>query len=124
MFVIYFISQWMKTSKHGLSVFPPEETLTWRWRCSIGQSCSSLTSKRSIALISRKFSGMNYFYPSVTKVCIRLINQSNRSISVRLLFLFCSRVFISTSYDIRKLLYRRQILVTSLNITQGFSRQN
>ena len=35
--------------------------------------------------------------PKATRVCIRSINQSNRSISVRLLFLFCSRVFISRS---------------------------
>ena len=33
--------------------------------------------------------------PKGTPVRIRSINQSNRSISVRLLFLFCSRVFIS-----------------------------
>ena len=32
-----------------------------------------------------------------TRVCIRSINQANRSISVRLLFLFCSLVFISRS---------------------------
>ena len=40
------------------------------------------------------FSGMKFFYPSV---CIRSINQTNRSISVCLLFLFCSHVFISRS---------------------------
>ena len=34
-----------------------------------------------------------------TRVCIRSINPSNRSISVRLLFLFCSCVFISKSYE-------------------------
>ena len=45
-------------------------------------------------LISRKFSGMTFFHPSV---CIRSINQTNRSISVCLLFLFCSHVFISRS---------------------------
>ena len=57
-------------------------------------------------LISRKFSGMKFFsverslnQPKATHVCIRSINQSNRSISVRLLFLFCSRVFISRSYE-------------------------
>ena len=43
-------------------------------------------------LISRKFLGMKFFHPSV---CIRSINQTNRSISVCLLFLFCSHVFIS-----------------------------
>ena len=59
-------------------------------------------------LISRKFSDMKFFHPSVrltvpkaTRVCICSINQSNRSICVRLLFLFCSRVFISTSYENR-----------------------
>ena len=59
-------------------------------------------------LISRKFSGMKFFLPGcslnqpkATRVCIRSINQSHRSISVRLLFLFCSRVFISRSYENR-----------------------
>ena len=64
-------------------------------------------------LISRKFSGMKFFQPSsfdfrltnpkATCVCIRSINQSNRSISVRLLFLFCSRVFILRSYENRSI---------------------
>ena len=61
-------------------------------------------------LISRKFSGMKFFFsaerslnlPKATRVCIRPINQSNRSIFVHLLFLFCSRVFISRSYENRK----------------------
>ena len=39
--------------------------------------------------------------PKATRVCICSINQSDRSISVRLLFLFCSRVFISRSYENR-----------------------
>ena len=43
-----------------------------------------------------KASSINYF-------CIRSINQSNRSISIRLLFLFCSRVFISRSYENRSI---------------------
>ena len=59
--------------------------------------------KAEYRLISRKLSGMKFFHPSVnslnqskpTRVCIRSINQSNRTISVRLLFLLCSRVFIS-----------------------------
>ena len=38
----------MKRSKHGLFVFPPNKTLIWRRHCSIGQSCCSMTSKRSI----------------------------------------------------------------------------
>ena len=36
-------------------------------------------------------------------VCIRSINQSNCSISVRLLFLFCWVVFISRSYENRSI---------------------
>ena len=38
--------------------------------------------------------------PKATRVCIRSINQSNRSISVPLLFLFRSRVYISRSYEV------------------------
>ena len=38
--------------------------------------------------------------PKATHVCIRSINQSNRSISVPLLFLFRSRVYISRSYEV------------------------
>ena len=48
-------------------------------------------------LISRKLSGI----PKATRVCIRSINQSSHSISIRLLFLFCSHVFISRSYENR-----------------------
>ena len=51
--------------------------------------------KANYQLISRKFSGMKFFSPAhslnqskPTRVCIRSINQSNRSISVRLLFHF------------------------------------
>ena len=52
--------------------------------------------KAKYRLISRKFSGMKFFHPSV-----RLTNQkprafvSNSSVSVRFLFLLRSRVFIS-----------------------------
>ena len=61
--------------------------------------------KAKYSMISRKISGMKFFHLSVCSnkskaacICIGLINQSNRSISVRLLFLFSSRVFISRSY--------------------------
>ena len=64
--------------------------------------------KAKYRLISRKFFGHEVFsperslnQPKATRVCIRSINQSNRSISVRLLFLFCSHVFISRSYENR-----------------------
>ena len=62
--------------------------------------------KAKYRLISRKFSGMKFF-SKATRVCIRSINQSNRSISFRLLFLFCSRVFISRSYENRSKKDRR-----------------
>ena len=61
-----------------------------------------------VKAISRKFFGHEVFsaerslnQPKARCVCIRSINQSNRSISVLLLFLFCSRVFISRSYENR-----------------------
>ena len=66
MFVICFISQWMKRSKHGLFVFPPKKTLIWRRHCSIDQSCCSMTSKQFL----ESSSGMKFVYPSV-----RLANQ-------------------------------------------------
>ena len=73
--------------------------------------------KAKYRLISRKFSGMKVFHPSVrlfnqpkaTRVCIRSINQSNRSISVPLLFLFCSRVFISRSFENRSIPQRGEL---------------
>ena len=105
MFVICFISQWK--SKHGLWVFPPKKTPIWRRHCSIGQSCFSITSKGSIgwflessrAWIFSPERSLNQ--PKATRVGVRSISQSNRSISVRFLFLFCSRLFISRSYKNR-----------------------
>ena len=64
--------------------------------------------KAKYRLISRKFFGHWVFsaerslnQPKATRVCIRSTNQSNRCISVRLLFLFCLRVFISRSHENR-----------------------
>ena len=66
--------------------------------------------KAKYRLISRKFFGHDVFsaerslnQPKATRVFIRSINQSNRSISVLLLFLFCSRVFISRSHKNRSI---------------------
>ena len=57
-------------------------------------------------VISRKFSGMKFFHPSVRLtnpkakcICIRWINQSNHSISIRLLFLFWLHILMSRSYE-------------------------
>ena len=73
--------------------------------------------KANYRLISTKFSGMKFFHPSVRltnqnpRVCICSITmQSNRSISVRLLFLFCSRVFISRLYENRSILQMGSLL--------------
>ena len=62
--------------------------------------------KAKYRLISRKFFGHEVFspersldQPKATRVCIRSIDKSNRSIFVRLLF--CFRVFISRSYENR-----------------------
>ena len=68
--------------------------------------------KAKYRLISRTFLGTKFFHPSVcltnqkpdASVSVRY--QSNRSISVILLFLFCSRVFISTSYENRSTVLR------------------
>ena len=66
--------------------------------------------KAKYRLISGKFSGMKYFHPSfpfnqpeATLFWTLSINQSNCSIAVRLLLLFCSRVFISRSYENRSI---------------------
>ena len=64
--------------------------------------------------ISRKFFGHEVCLPARSLsqpkprcVCIRFIHQSNRSISVCLLFLFCSRVFISRAYENRSTIHTR-----------------
>ena len=64
--------------------------------------------KAKYRLISRKFFGHEVFSPErsldqskAMRVCIRSINQSNRSVFVRSLFMFCFRVFISRSYENR-----------------------
>ena len=64
--------------------------------------------KAKYRLISREFFEHEVFsaerslnQPKATHVCIHLINQSNRSISVRLLFLFFSGIIFSRSYENR-----------------------
>ena len=66
--------------------------------------------KAKFRLISRKFFGHEVFSPERSlnqpKATLRLYsldNQSNRSISARRLFLFCSHVFISRSYKNRSI---------------------
>ena len=83
-------------SKHGLFVFPLKKTLICRPHCSIGQSCCSMMSKRSINWLLESSRAWRFLIsperflnqPKAIRVCIRSINQSNRSISFRLLFCF------------------------------------
>ena len=96
----FFISQWMKRSKHGLFVFPPKKTLIWRRHPSIGQWCCSMTSKRSIDWFLESSRAWEVFSPErslnqskATSVCIRSTNQSYCSISVRLFFFCFVRAF-------------------------------
>ena len=73
--------------------------------------------KARCRFISRKFFGHEVFSAvrslNTTSIFIRSTNQSNRSIFVRLLFLFCSRIFISKSYENRSI--RKAMYVFPLN---------
>ena len=62
-------------------------TLIWRKHCSIDQSCCSMTLKRFL----ENSSGMKFFQPSV-----------------RLLFLFRSRVFISRSHEYCSIMFNNR----------------
>ena len=75
--------------------------------------------KANNRLLSRKFSAIRFFQASVRLtnqkprafVYVRPINQSNGSISVRLLFLFCSPVFISRSCENRSIWFGLWLLL-------------
>ena len=93
----------------------------WRRHCSISQSYFSMTSKRRIDWFPESSPGYEVFspehslnQPKATSVCILSTNQSNRSISVLLLFLFCSRVFIWRSYENRS---KNTVNVYTANVT-------
>ena len=104
MFVICFINQWMKRSKRGLFIFLQKKTLLnmrkalFDWSIVLQHDVNA-----KYGLISRTFPGLKVFspecssnQPKATCVCVHLINQSNRSISIYL-FLFCLSFFISRS---------------------------
>ena len=67
----------MKRTKRDLFLFPPKKTLINRRNCSIGQSCCSMTSKRSIIWFLessrawRKFSERSLNQSKATWVCVR-----------------------------------------------------
>ena len=79
--------------------FPQKKTLIWGRYCSIGQSCCSITWKRSIGWFLEVLGAWSFSaerslnQPKTMRVCFRSTNQSSRSISVRLLLLFCSRFY-------------------------------
>ena len=108
MFVICFISQLLKRSKHGLFVFPTKENPYMEKALFDWPIVLQYHLKAKYRLIFRKFFGMNFFSAKLSlnqpkakprTFCIRSTNKSNRFISVRLFFLYCSRVFISRSYE-------------------------
>ena len=84
-----------------------------------------------VKAISRKFFGHEVFsaerslnQPKARCVCIRSINQSNRFISVRLLFLFCSRVFISRSYENRSISNLSKMLTFTQHTAKWQTKRN
>ena len=85
-------------------LFPAKEKPNMEKAISIGQSCCSMKSTQSIGWFLESSPAWRFFIqgslnqPNTTHVCICLMNQSNCSISVCLLFLFCLYVFISRSY--------------------------
>ena len=113
MFVICFISQWMKRSKHGLFVFPPKKTLIWRRHCSIGHLCCSMTSKRSVDWFLESSQAWSFFtraFAQPTKSHARLFPFDKpikslyfRSFVVSVLFArFHFKVIQNSLYSVRK----------------------
>ena len=64
-FVICFISQWMKRSKHGLLFFPAKENPNMERALFNWPIVLQYEIKAKYRLISRKFSGMKFFHQSV-----------------------------------------------------------
>ena len=100
--VICFISQWM--NRTWTLLFPTKENPKMKKALFNWPIVLQYDVKAKDWLISRKFPGMTFFHPNVRLTnqkqrtfCICPIKQSNRSVSVRLLFLVCLRVFISIS---------------------------
>ena len=107
-------SGWKDRSKHGLFVFPTKENLNMEKALFDWPIVLQYDVKAKYRLSFRKFSGMKFFHSSVRSTSFPertwergsfypFGNQLNRSISVRLLFLFCCRVFTSGSYENRSM---------------------
>ena len=105
---VFSVNGWkdQNMDSNGLFVFLPKENPNMEKAFFNWPVVLHFDVKAKYRLILESSSGMTFFHPSVnqlkaTRVCIRSTNQSNRSISVRLLFLFYLRVFISRSYENR-----------------------
>ena len=79
----------MKRSKHGLCLFPPKKTLIWRRHCSIGQSCCSMTSKRSIDWFLESSSGMKFFLTIQKPRAFVSVRQTNQIALFPFVCCFC-----------------------------------
>ena len=93
----------MKRSKRGSSFSRRRKPSVWRRHCSMANRVAVW---RQSEVDFYKVLGHGVFLPErwlnqskATSVCIRSMNQSNRFISARFLFLFCSHVFISRSNE-------------------------
>ena len=116
----YDLEKWFRYSVRYLFHQPISEKIkTWTLRFPAKENPNMVKAlfdwpivlQYDVKAISRKFFGhevclpkRSLSQPKARCICIRFIHQSNRSISVRLLFLFCSRVFISRSYKNRSIL--------------------
>ena len=105
MFVIYFISQRRKRSKHGLFIFLPKKAQIFRKHCLIGQSCCSMTSKQSTNWFLESSRAWSFFtrafaWPTKSHARLNLFDKPIKSLySICLLFLLCLCIFISRSYE-------------------------
>ena len=111
--------------------FPAEENLNMEKALFNWPIVLQYDVKAKYRLISRKLLGVKFFHPNVrllnqpkaTRVSFRSINQSNRSLSVRLLFLFCTRIFISRSYENRfKSFAVRRLEIAPVHNTKKLSK--
>ena len=108
--------QWIKRSNHGPFVFPPKKSLIWRRHCSIGQSCCSMTSKRSIDCFLESSA-------SPTKSHARLcpFNKPIKSLYFRLFVV--SVLFVRFHFKvIRKSLYHGIVRASTCFSTEGVSK--
>ena len=90
----------MKRSKHDLFVSPLKKTLIWRRHCSIGQSCCTVTSKRSISLFLESSRAWSFSLESLDP-----FDKPIKSLYFRpfVLSVFFSHVSISRSYENRSI---------------------